>query len=136
MVMGGGGGGMTFTRTMTDSGSAGGGANGAKTITNPAFNPADIPMVFPDMKPPMPSSGVTAMFDLNGNLWVARERVHGDAVPHYDIIAEGKGLIARINLPVGTRLVGFGKNAIYLARSEDTTTGPSDWLERYAMPKM
>lgn len=138
-VMMSGGGDVAFSRmASTDSAARVAGGNGTRTITNAPFNPADIPMVFPDVKPPMPSpsSGVTAIFDLNGNLWVARERVHGDAVPHYDVIAEGKGLIARINLPVGTRLVGFGKNAVYLARSDDTSTGPSDWLERYAMPKM
>jgi hypothetical protein len=37
-----------------------------------------------------------------------------------------------VNLPVGTRLLGFGKNTVYLARNDEG----SDWLERYAMPKM
>jgi hypothetical protein len=97
------------------------------------MNFADMPLgKFPETKPPILSTGVVAIFDNNGNLWVARERVHGDAVPHYDVITEGKGVVARVNLPPGTRLVGFGKNAVYLARDEDG----SDWLERYAMPKM
>jgi hypothetical protein len=110
-----------------------GGAAGSGVAVPGAFNFADMPFgAFPATKPAILSSGVVAMFDNNGNLWVARERVHGDAVPHYDVIAEGKGVVARINLPTGTRLVGFGKNAVFLARDDEG----SDWLERYAMPKM
>ncbi len=109
------------------------GAGGAQVVTPGAMNFGDMPFgKFPETKPPIVSSGVVAMFDNAGNLWVARERVHGDVVPHYDVIAEGKGVIGHVNLPIGTRLVGFGKNAVLLAREEDG----SDWLERYTMPKM
>jgi hypothetical protein len=95
---------------------------------------ADIPAEnFPAAKPALPSIGTNILlFDGGGLLWVPREHVRGDLVPHYDVIAEGKGIVAHVNLPPGTRLIGFGKNAVYLARTEDG----SDWLERYTMPKM
>ena len=94
---------------------------------------ADVPAEnFPATKPAMPSGGTNiATFDANGMLWVARERARGDANPRYDIIAEGKGIVAQVKLPADTRLVGFGKGVVYLARTEDG----SDWLERYPMPK-
>ena len=144
VVMGGGGGAPVmmgsgsgvFVRELTAADAAKGGAGAAgdtKVITNAAFNPADLKFgEFPSYKPPMPQGNNVAMFDANGNLWVARSTVHGDAVPHYDVIAEGKGLIGRVNLPSGTRLLGFGKNVVYLARTEEG----SDWLERYTMPKL
>ncbi len=141
VIMGGGGGGgggmamgmaggSAFTMKM-DSASAQGG-RGATSVNT--FNPADMKFGdFPAYKPPMAAQGNrTAMFDANGNLWVARSTTHSDNVLHYDVIAEGKGLIGRVNLPAGARLMGFGKNSLYLARTEDG----SDWLERYAMPKL
>jgi hypothetical protein len=103
-------------------------ANMAKMADIPAEN-------FPATKPAVPSGGnaaAMAMFDMNGMLWVPRERVRGDAVPKYDIVAEGKGIVAQVKLPAGTRLLGFGKGVVYLGRTEDG----SDWLERYAMPKV
>jgi hypothetical protein len=128
-----GGGAQRIVINGTDVTAAATGSAGTKVVTPGAINFAEMPLgKFPDYKPPMPGSGIVAMFDKDGNLWVARERARGDAVPHYDVIAEGKGVVARVNLPTGARLVGFGKNAVYLAREEDG----SDWLERYAMPRM
>jgi hypothetical protein len=138
MIVSRGGGGLPINVNgvdVTKALSAGGGAPVPffPDVTSPADRIAGQPLgTFPQFKPPIISTGVAALFDESGNLWVARERVHGDPVPHFDVIAEGKGVIARVNLPSGTRLVGFGKNSVYLARAEDG----SDWLERYEMPKM
>ena len=129
----GGGGGQRMIIDGTDVTSSAAGGGNARVMSAGTFNPADMPFgAFPDRKPVILTAGVVAIFDGNGNLWVARERARGDAVPHYDVIAEGKGIVARVNLPSGTRLVGFGKNAVYLARDDEG----SDWLERYPMPKM
>ncbi len=137
VIMGGGGDATFVPGAMAGAeakaaGAAGGGDT--KVISNAPFNPADLKFgEFPAYKPPMPAGGNTvAMFDGNGNLWVARSTTRGDNVPHYDVIAEGRGLVGKVNLPEGTRLLGFGKNSVYVARSEEG----SDWLERYAMPKM
>lgn len=136
MIVGGAGSGaVMIERAVAEAKATGAAGGGDVKVVNgaAAFNPADMKFgEFPAYKPPMPSSGVVAMFDVAGNLWVARTSTHGDNVPHFDLIAEGKGLIARVNLPTGTRLLGFGKNSVYVARSDEG----SDWLERYAMPKM
>ena len=107
--------------------------NGAGRGTGRAmtFNPADIPIApFPETKPAIPSSGVVAAFDPNGTLWVARERVRGDNTPKYDLIVEGKGIVGQVKLPANTRIVGFGKSGVYLARVD----GDAEWLERYPLP--
>ena len=95
------------------------------------FNPADIPIApFPETKPAIPSSGIVAAFDPNGTLWVARERVRGDNTPKYDLIVEGQGIVGQVKLPANTRIVGFGKSGVYLARVD----GDAEWLERYPLP--
>jgi hypothetical protein len=141
MVFGDGGGGGTiqvFTRGAGDGGAVpapSGTGTGAGRGTGAAmtFNPADIPIApFPETKPAIPSSGVVAAFDPNGTLWVARERVRGDNTPRYDLIVEGKGIVGQVKLPANTRIVGFGKSGVYLARVD----GDAEWLERYAIPKM
>jgi hypothetical protein len=86
---------------------------------------------FPENKPAILAIPLAALFDAKGNLWIAKERAHGDAVPHYDVVAEGKGIIAQVNLPAGTRLVSVGRQGVYLARIEDN----EEWLERYPLPK-
>ena len=105
---------------------------GGATGTQPAnFNPADIPIApFPATKPAIATSGTVAAFDPNGALWVARERVRGDNVPKYDLIVEGRGIVGQVKLPAGTRLVGFGRNAVYLAHPD----GDAEWLEKYPLP--
>ncbi|HEY3933240.1 MAG TPA: hypothetical protein VGL65_01345 [Gemmatimonadales bacterium] len=87
---------------------------------------------FPAYKPPMPANAQSlVMFDASGMLWIPRERVRGDQIQTYDVIAEGKGLVEKVKIPPGTRLVGFGKGAVYLARAENG----DEWLERYAAPR-
>ena len=133
IIMGGGGGAVMIDRAVSEARANGGAASGTQVVTNAPFNPADLKFgAFPAYKPPMPTGNNVAMFDANGNLWIARSTTRGDDVPHYDVIAEGKGIIGRVNLPTGTRLLGFGKNSVYLARADEG----SDWLERYSMPKM
>ncbi len=93
--------------------------------------PADMPIApFPPFKPPIPSGGTVAIFAPDGLLWVARERAHGDRIPTYDVIAEGKGVVAHVRLPPDTRLVGLGQHGVYLAHRD----GDEEWLERYVMP--
>ena len=133
---GGGGSIQIFTRGAGDGGAVpvpSGAGNGGGRGTGQAmtFNPADIPIApFPETKPAIPSSGAVAAFDPNGTLWVARERVRGDNTPKYDLIVEGKGIVGQVKLPANTRVVGFGKNGVSLARAD----GDAEWLERYPLP--
>lgn len=139
---GGGGGGGTvqvFVRGGdgggAPAGAAGGGSGTTVSRSGPGqamtFNPADIPIApFPATKPAIMSSGLVTIFDPNGTLWVARERVRGDNTPKYDLIVEGKGIVGQVKLPANTRIVGFGKSGVYLARVD----GDAEWLERYPLP--
>jgi hypothetical protein len=130
------GGGMMFISRDAGDGSSATAAAGtasapAKAMT--IMNPADMPIApFPANKPPIPSSGTVAIFAPDGMLWVARERAHGDRVPQYDIIGQGRGVVADVRLPPDTRLVGFGKSGVYLAHRD----GDTEWLERYPSPRI
>jgi hypothetical protein len=96
------------------------------------FDPATLPIAaFPADKPPITSAWPTAIFAPDGMLWIARSRAHDDHTPLYDVVAEGRGLVARVTLPDHTRLVGFGRDGLYLAHAD----GDQEYLERYAMPK-
>jgi hypothetical protein len=88
---------------------------------------------YPDHKPAIPNSRwqTVSFFDPAGRLWIVRERAHSDNIPHIDVVEEGKGVVAHINLPKNTRIAGFGPGAIYLVSHDDN----GDWLERYPMPQ-
>ncbi len=105
---------------------------GAIASGGPAVKPTLPPIgPFPATKPPITAGSTTAMFDAGGMLWIARSRAHDDHVPHYDVVAEGRGLVAHVDLPEGTRIVAFGPGVVYLAHPD----GDQDYLERYALPK-
>jgi hypothetical protein len=159
-MIGGGGGNMTFTSGVAAGAAAAlggaraasggsaptpvGGAPGSTPgATTTAPSPIDMKAVidkmaaqplatFPAYKPPVPQNlQYTVMFDGTGMLWVPRDHARGDQVQTYDVVAEGKGLVGRVRIPQGVRLVGFGKGVVYFARAENG----DEWLERYAAPK-
>ncbi|HEY4319827.1 MAG TPA: hypothetical protein VGM77_01510 [Gemmatimonadales bacterium] len=126
-------GGTTMTMAAAPAGAAGGASPAVKSAAAAmaGINAADMIGAFPANKPAITSSVNSVIFDNNGMLWIARERVRGDLVPHYDVVAEGRGVVAHVNLPTGTRLIGFGRGVVYLAHLE----AGSEYLERYPMPK-
>lgn len=88
----------------------------------PAMRPSDVDalldpdMTWPAVKPPFLVGAVHVAPD--GRVWVLRTRAHDDPVPVYDVF-DGAGRVAeRIALPAGTRLVGFGRGTVYLARTD------------------
>jgi hypothetical protein len=132
------------TASSSPGGGGGGGRSGAATTGDSpprAFTPPSstvalrIPEIgpYPDRKPAIPNLRNTGVvfFDPAGRLWVTRERAHDDDIPHMDIIAEGRGLVAQVNLPKHSRVVGFGANTLYLAYHDSG----GDWLERYSLPR-
>jgi hypothetical protein len=89
----------------------------------------DPSMTWPENKPPFIASSVLAGPD--GSVWVLRSRAHDDSVPVYDVFG-ANGLVShRVALPVGARLVGFGKGVAYLV-----TTDADDlqFLSRHRLP--
>jgi hypothetical protein len=82
-------------------------------------------MSWPAVKPPFLADAMHVAPD--GRVWVLRTRAHDDPIPTYDIFDADGRLAARRSLPPRSRLVGFGRTAIYLARSDDDDLL---WLDR------
>lgn len=100
--------------------STGASSSGAKT---PPTSAADVDaltnpnMTWPAVKPPFPNGG--AMVASDGRLWVQRTRAHNDSIPTYDVFDAAGRVVERIVLPKGARLIGFGKGAVYLSRTDE-----------------
>jgi len=81
---------------------------------------------WPEMKPPFPSSAVSATPE--GELWVRRNTVHG-APPEYHVYDEGGNHVRTVVLAKDSRVVGFGDGVVYVARTDEVDL---QWLERYS----
>ena len=92
----------------------------------PGFEDSTLP--WPATKPPF--LGGAASIAGDGRLWVRRTTVHTDSVPRYDVFDARGQLAARVELPKGHRLVGFGKGTVYLSRNDDQDL---NYLRRFAM---
>jgi hypothetical protein len=67
-------------------------------------------------------------FDPNGILWIQRT-TFGREGGMYDLIGREGELIDRLRLPEGHRVVGFGRNAMYVVRrGSDDTEYVQVWL--------
>jgi hypothetical protein len=67
-------------------------------------------------------------FDPNGILWIQRT-TFGREGGRYDLIGQEGKLIDRLRLPEGHRVVGFGRNAMYVVRrATDDTEYVQLWL--------
>ena len=89
-----------------------GGAGGAAGA--PPNKPLDLD--WPEFKPPFPSAAVFAGTD--GRLWVQRHAPAQDARTHYDVIDRRGAVVAKVDVPNGGRIVGFGAAAIYVVRKD------------------
>ena len=75
----------------------------------------------PDYRPPIASGG-SARADLGGNLWirtVPARRIPGG--PVYDVVDRRGEMVARLQLPVGYTLVGFGRGKVVYLSMRDAT---------------
>ena len=107
-----------------------GGGRAPTTSASTVIPPMEEPASWPDVKPPFMGSPVaSAAFPApNGDVWVTRTRSANDKIPTADVF-DGRGrLIGKMSLPEGTRLVGFGKNFVYVAR---TDADDLQYLQRY-----
>jgi hypothetical protein len=95
-----------------------------------AMSAADLPPLtdWPEYKPPFTSGA--ARIAPNGELWLRRTRPPGDEVPYYDVFDARGQLVGHVTLPKGTRLVGFGRNSVYLVR---TDADDLQYLQKYAL---
>ena len=91
--------------------------------------PVDLPEPeYPEFKPPFPSRSAWVAPD--GNMWLLRSRLGGDPVPTLDVF-DGRGtLVGKVTIPKDRRIVGFGANSVYMAK---TDSDDLQWLERYSL---
>ena len=87
------------------------------------------PSEWPEFLPPFLVDAVI-QFDPDGNLWVQRT-TPSPTDARYDIIGRDGKLHHVVQLPAGTRLLGFGPGTLYVVRRDDVDL---EYLDRYARP--
>jgi hypothetical protein len=105
--------------------SFGGGTAGAP----PAAPPRPAAQEWPAVKPPFLNDAARVAPD--GRVWVLRTRAADDPIPAYDVLDGAGALVARVTLPAGTHLLGFGTRSVYLVR---TDADDLEYLQRYQLP--
>lgn len=91
----------------------------------PMVPPFIEPSRWPVFLPPFLDDAVS--FDPDGTLWV-RRAMDLDDPPTYELFDKASIRIQVVTLPKDTRLIGFGTNSVYLARSD---SNGNEFLERY-----
>jgi len=104
--------------------------NGQITVSPAQLKPQPIdPSIpWPATKPPFPANAVRVA--PTGELWLLRSRPASDPRPQYDIFDASGRLVRQVRLPAETRLVGFGKDVVYLVRRD---ADDLEYLERYRL---
>ncbi len=96
----------------------GGGGGPAPAPSGDPGVPGGVPEIkWPDTKPPFMERAVVA--GPGRRLWVLRTRAAADSIPVYDVFDARGELSERVSLPVGTRIVGFGKTTVYLIHTDE-----------------
>jgi hypothetical protein len=67
----------------------------------------------------------------DGEVWVLRTRSASDKTPIYDVFDRTGALAKRVTLNPESRVVGFGKGTVYVARTDEDDL---QYLQRYARP--
>jgi hypothetical protein len=113
--------------TIRIGGGPGGGGGGAAPA---GFTPP--PPEFADTKPPFDGANQGGVLVTSeGEVWVQRTRPASDKVPTYDVFDKTGKLVKQVSLNPNSRLVGFGKGTVYVARTDDDDL---QWLQRYKRP--
>jgi hypothetical protein len=96
----------------------------------PAAPPAPERHEWPAVKPPFLGSATWP--GPNGETWVMRTRAARDRVPTMDVFDSQAKLVARVVLPAGSSVVGFGAQVVYLVRTDGDDV---EYLQRYKLPQ-
>lgn len=92
------------------------------------------PRVWPQYLPPflVRQSGFVhdaAIFAPDGRLWI-RRTTRLDQAPAYDVVDEAGRVVDNVSLRARSRVVGFGKAAVYVVRSDSSDL---EYLEKYLL---
>lgn len=90
--------------------------------------PFTEPPSWPKHLPPF-LSDARVEFAPDGTLWLERSLASPDDAPTYDLIDRVGRVSARVRLPPGRRLLGFGRGSVYVVRRDEFDL---EYLERYA----
>ncbi len=107
-----------------------GGGGGASSSSAPSAGPPQSEPDFSETMPPFNGRG-TVQATPDGEVWVLRTRPASDKVPSYDVFDRTGALVRRVTLNPRSRVVGFGKGTVYVARTDDDDL---QWLQRYPKP--
>ena len=109
----------------------GGGGGGRTMSTAPAVGQPE-PEFEATMPPFVGGPGGAAVFATpDGEVWVARTRSASDKIPTYDVFDKTGALVKKVSLNPSSRVVGFGKGTVYVARSDEDDL---QYLQRYKKP--
>ncbi len=90
---------------------------------------------FAETKPPYDGGGGfgggAVLVAAEGEVWVLRTRPAGDKIPTYDVFDRTGALAKKVSLNPSSRVVGFGKGVVYVARSDEDDLV---YLQRFARP--
>jgi hypothetical protein len=89
----------------------------------------DTGMEWPAQMPAFTANA--ALVSQAGMLWVSRTRAHNDSIPRYDVFDAAGSIAMTVTLPPRSRVVGFGANTVYVAR---TDSDDLEHLQRYSSP--
>lgn len=88
------------------------------------------PPEFAETKPPYDGQGAVLVAP-DGEVWVLRTRPAGDKIPTYDVFDRTGALVKKVSLNPSSRVVGFGKDVVYVARSDEDDLV---YLQRFTRP--
>lgn len=99
---------------------------GAPTSTQVIKPPPDrTPWEFPDYLPPFLQRAIAAAPD--GYLWIQRTTA-ADAQPIYDLVNRAGMVVERVEIPMGSRVIGFDVGVVYVVRVD---ADDLEYLQRY-----
>lgn len=85
---------------------------------------------FAETKPAFTGSN-SVLASPEGEVWVLRTRPASDPTPVYDVFDSSGRLTRKVSLSPGSRVVGFGRNSIYVVRTDEDDL---EYLQRFARP--
>lgn len=115
---------------MTQMLSAEAAASASAGRGTPGPAPALPEIRFAETKPPFYGAESVAVAP-DGQIWVLRTRAFGDDVPVYDVFSPAGQLIRRVSLEARSRLLGFGRASVYIARVDEDDL---EYLQKYGRP--
>ena len=110
---------------ITIGGPGGGGRGGAPPPHFQAQEPE-----FEETMPPFVGRG-SVLATPDGEVWVLRTRPASDRIPTYDVFDRTGALVRKVSLNPDSRVVGFGKATVYVARTDEDDL---QYLQRYRRP--